>query len=133
TSESGSYLANCRDGHNRTFMPQARRELKEIGWTKSHELAKSVPRDSRGFDGALEAHKGQEMRREDFRREVERVLTRREQDASDLHLFQDVQASTPVIEQAIKDCHSDARVPIDRGLLCGDGFVRIFLGENSLD
>src|SRR5438067_8165816 len=54
--------------------PQARKELKEIGWTKGRELAKLARRDGQDFDCAPWVHKARQMRREDFRREVEREL-----------------------------------------------------------
>ena len=55
--------------------PQARKELKEIGWTKGRELAKLARRDGKRFDCAPWVHKAREMPREDFRREVEKELT----------------------------------------------------------
>jgi hypothetical protein len=36
--------------------PQARRELKEVGWTKGLELAKLARRDGQGFDCATWLH-----------------------------------------------------------------------------
>src|SRR3954453_5426572 len=45
--------------------PQARKELKEIGWTKGRELAKLARRDGQDFDCAPWVHKAREMRRED--------------------------------------------------------------------
>jgi hypothetical protein len=55
--------------------PQARKELKEIGWTKGRELAKLARRDGQDFDCAPWVHKARSMPREDFRREVEKELT----------------------------------------------------------
>ena len=57
--------------------PQARRELKEVGWTKGLELAKLARRDGQQFDCATWLHKAREMPKEDFRREVEKELTGR--------------------------------------------------------
>jgi len=53
--------------------PQARKDLKEVGWTKGLELAKLARRDGQHFDCATWLHKAREMPKEDFRREVERT------------------------------------------------------------
>src|ERR1700727_2117488 len=55
--------------------PQARRELKEVGWTKGLELAKVARRDGQDFDCATWLHKARVLAKEDFRREVEKELT----------------------------------------------------------
>jgi hypothetical protein len=82
--------------------PQARRELKEVGWTKGLELAKIARRDGQHFDCATWLHKAREMPKEDFRREVERELTGKEQEPSDLIYFKLYESQIPVIEQAIE-------------------------------
>ncbi len=41
--------------------PQARKELKEIGWTKGRELAKLARGDGQSFDCAPWVHKAREM------------------------------------------------------------------------
>src|SRR5436190_9801479 len=58
--------------------PQARKELKEIGWTKGRELAKVARRDGPEFDWASWVHKAREMPKEEFKREVQKELTGRE-------------------------------------------------------
>src|SRR6202007_1595079 len=55
--------------------PQARKELKQIGWTKELELAKLARRDRQHFDCATWLHKAREMPKEDFKHEVEKELT----------------------------------------------------------
>jgi hypothetical protein len=50
--------------------PQARKELKEIGWTKGRELAKLARAGGQGFDCAPWVHKARSMPREEFAREV---------------------------------------------------------------
>jgi len=47
---------------------QARRELKEAGWTKGLELAKVARPDGQHFDCATWLHNAREMPKEDFRR-----------------------------------------------------------------
>jgi hypothetical protein len=56
--------------------PQARRELREVGWTKGLELAKIARRDGQHFDRATGLHKARALPKEDFRREVAKELTR---------------------------------------------------------
>jgi hypothetical protein len=82
--------------------PQARKELKEIGWTKGRELAKVARRDGQSFDCAPWVHKARQMHREDFRREVEKELTGRQEEASELIYFKVYKSQEPVIEQAIE-------------------------------
>jgi hypothetical protein len=48
--------------------PQARKELKEVGWTKGLELAKLARRDGQHFDCATWLHKARYMPKEDFKR-----------------------------------------------------------------
>jgi hypothetical protein len=55
--------------------PQARKDLKQVGWTKGLELAKVARRDGQDFDCATWLHKAREMPKEDFKREVEKELT----------------------------------------------------------
>ena len=55
--------------------PQARKELKKVGWAKGIELAKLARRDRQHFDCATWLHKARESSKEDFQRAVERELT----------------------------------------------------------
>src|SRR5499425_2352564 len=55
--------------------PEARRELKSVGWTKGVELAKIARRDRQAFDCATWLHKARELPKEEFKQEVERELT----------------------------------------------------------
>jgi hypothetical protein len=82
--------------------PQARRELKEVGWTKGLELAKLARRDGQRFDCATWLHKARELPKEDFRREVEKELTGKEEEPSELIYFKVYKSQIPVIEQAIE-------------------------------
>src|SRR4029077_1994956 len=58
--------------------PQARRELKEVGWTKGLELAKVARRDGQEFDCATWLHKARSLPKDQFKQEVEKELTGRE-------------------------------------------------------
>ncbi len=82
--------------------PQARKELKEIGWTKGRELVKLARRDGQHFKSAPWVHKARTMPREDFRREVEKELTGKEIEPSELIYFKIYESQIPVIEQAIE-------------------------------
>ena len=81
--------------------PQARKYLKEIGWTKGRELAKVARRDGQDFDCAPWVHKARSMPREDFRRELEKELTGKEEEPSELIYFKVYKTQIPV-EQAIE-------------------------------
>src|SRR5215471_20505783 len=67
--------------------PQARRELKEVGWTKGVELAKLARRDRQNFDCATWLHQAREMHQEDFKQEVEKELTGREAEPWEIIYF----------------------------------------------
>src|ERR1700684_907577 len=63
--------------------PQARRELREVGWTKGLELAKIARRDGQDFDCATWLHKAREMPKEPFKHEVEKELTGQDTEPSE--------------------------------------------------
>jgi hypothetical protein len=73
-----------------------------VGWTKGLELAKIARRDGQDFDCATWLHKARELPKEDFKREVERELTGREEEPSELIYFKVYKSQVPVIEQAIE-------------------------------
>jgi len=79
-----------------------RKDLKEIGWTKGRELAKLARAEGQHFDCAPWVHKARSLPREVFRREVEKELTGREEEASELIYFKVYRSQIPVIEQAIE-------------------------------
>jgi hypothetical protein len=82
--------------------PQARKELKEVGWTKGLELAKIARRDRQGFDCATWLHKAREMPKEEFKQEVEKELTGRETEPWEIIYFKLYKSQLPVVEQAIE-------------------------------
>jgi hypothetical protein len=82
--------------------PQARKELKEVGWTKGVELAKLARRDRQDFDCATWLHKAREMPKEQFKQEVEKELTGKETERSEIIYFKLYKSQIPVIEQAIE-------------------------------
>jgi len=112
--------------------PQARKDLKDIGWTKGRELAKIARRDGQHFDCAPWVHKARLMPREDFRREVEKELTGREEEPSELIYFKVYKSQIPVIEQAIETAALMLGTDKSRGycleMICAD-----FLAGAHLD
>jgi hypothetical protein len=53
----------------------ARKELKQVGWSKAAELAKVARRDGERFDCANWLHKAKEMPTQQFKDEVAREMT----------------------------------------------------------
>jgi len=112
--------------------PQARRELKEVGWTKGLELAKVARRDGQDFDCATWLHKARALPKEDFRRAVEKELTGKETEPSELIYFKVYKSQISVIEQAIETAARMLGTDKSRGycleMICAD-----FLAGAHLD
>src|SRR6476620_4833241 len=82
--------------------PQARKELKDVGWTKGLELAKVARRDGQEFDCATWLHKARSLTKDQFRQEVEKELTGRETEPWEIIYFKLYNTQLPVIEQAME-------------------------------
>jgi len=112
--------------------PQARKELKEVGWTKGLELAKVARRYGKEFDCATWLHKARGMPKDQFRREVEKELTGKETEASELVYFKLYKSQIPVIERAIETAAFMLGSDRSRGycleMICAD-----FLAGANLD
>ena len=112
--------------------PQARRELKEVGWTKGLELAKLARAEGQHFDCATWLHRAREMPKEQFKREVERELTGRETESWEIIYFKLYQSQIPVVEQAIETAALMLGSDKSRGycleMICAD-----FLAGANLD
>ena len=112
--------------------PQARKQLKEVGWTKGLELAKLARRDRQHFDCATWLHRAREMPKEQFKQEVEKELTGRETEPSEIIYFKLYQSQIPVIEQAIETAALMLGSDRSRGycleMICAD-----FLAGANLD
>jgi len=78
-----------------------RKELKQVGWAKAVELVKVARRDQQRFESATWLHKARSMPREEFKAEVERELTGRDTEPSELMYFKVYKSQLPVIEQAL--------------------------------
>jgi hypothetical protein len=82
--------------------PRARRELKEVGWTKGLELAKLARAEGQQFDCATWLHRARQMPKDQFKREVEKELTGRETEPWEIIYFKLYKSQIPVIEQALE-------------------------------
>ncbi len=82
--------------------PQVRRELKQVGWTKGLELAKLARQQGQHFESATWLHKARQMPKAEFQREVEKELTGKDSEPSELIYFKVYKSQIPVIEQAIE-------------------------------
>ena len=82
--------------------PQARKELKKVGWSKGIELAKIARRDRQGFDCATWLHKARELSKEEFKQEVERELTGKITEPWEIVYFKLYQSQIPIIDQALE-------------------------------
>src|SRR3954452_9317570 len=110
-----------------------KRELKQVGWTKGLELAKLARRrDGQEFDCATWLHKARELPKEEFRREVEKELTGRDTEPSEIVYFKLYKSQIPVIEQAIETAALMLGTDKSRGycleMICAD-----FLAGATLD
>ncbi len=82
--------------------PQVRKDLREVGWTKGVELAKLARRQGQQFESATWMHRARQMPKEEFRREVEKELTGKDSEPSELIYFKVYKSQVSVIEQAIE-------------------------------
>jgi hypothetical protein len=112
--------------------PQARKELKEVGWTKGLELAKVARRDGQKFDCATWMHKARSLPKDQFKQEVERELTGRESEPWEIIYFKLYKTQIPIVEQAIETAALMLGTDKSRGycleMICAD-----FLAGASLD
>jgi hypothetical protein len=112
--------------------PQARKQLKELGWAKGLELAKLAKRDRQRFDCATWLHRALEMPKEQFKQEIEKELTGRETEPWEIIYFKLYQSQMPVIERAIETAALMLGSDRSRGycleMICAD-----FLAGANLD
>jgi hypothetical protein len=111
---------------------QARKDLKQVGWTKGLELAKLARAEGKRFDCATWLHKAREMPKEQFKREVEKELTGKETEPWEIIYFKLYKSQIPVIEQAIETAALMLGSDKSRGycleMICAD-----FLAGANLD
>jgi hypothetical protein len=120
---------------NLTRVPK--QQLREIGWTKARELAKVARREGQRFESAPWVHKAQELPKEEFKREVERHLTGRNTEASELLYFRLFKSQLAVIEQAIETASLMLGSDKSRGycleMICADFLAGANLQEGNPD
>ena len=112
--------------------PEVRKGLKEVGWTKGVELAKLARKQGQQFESATWLHNALMMSKEDFKWEVEKELTGKDSEPSELIYFKVYKSQMPVIEQAIEAAALMLGSDKSRGycleMICAD-----FLAGASLD
>jgi hypothetical protein len=113
--------------------PEAKCELKQVGWTKGLELAKSArAKEGQAFDCATWLHKAKVLPKEEFQREVEKELTGKDSEPWEIIYFKLYKSQVPVIEQAIGTAALMLGSEKSRGycleMICAD-----FLAGASLD
>ena len=82
--------------------PEARKQLKEVGWAKGIELVKLARRDRQNFDCATWLHKARQMPKEDFKKAIAKELTGRETEPWEIVYFKLYESQVPVIDRAIE-------------------------------
>jgi hypothetical protein len=112
--------------------PEARKDLKQVGWTKGLELAKLARRHGKDFDCATWMHKARELPKESFKLEVEKDLNGSETEPWEILYFKVYRSQIPVIEQAIETAGMMLGSDKSRGycfeMICAD-----FLAGANLD
>src|SRR5450631_4732116 len=112
--------------------PQVRKDLKQLGWTKGLELAKLARQQGERFESATWLHKARQMPKAEFQREVEKELTGKDSEPSELIYFKVYRSQIPVIEQAIETAALMLGTDKSRGycleMICAD-----FLAGAHLD
>jgi hypothetical protein len=101
-----------------------KKELPEIGWAKAVELVKVARSDRRKFDCATWLHKAQSMPKEQFRHEVEKHVTGKDSEPSDIIYFKLYKSQVPIVERAIETAALMVGSDRSRGycleLICAD-------------
>src|SRR5881409_1432906 len=112
--------------------PEARRELKQVGWTKGLELAKLARAAGQEFDCATWLHKARSLPKDQFKREVEKELTGQESEPWEIIYFKLYKTQIPIVEQAIETAALMLGTDKSRGycleMICAD-----FLAGANLD
>jgi hypothetical protein len=100
--------------------PQVRRDLKQLEWTKSVELANLAHHQGQHLKSATWLHKVRQMPKAEFQRKVAKELTGKDREPSELIYFKVYRSQIPVIEQAIETAALLAEVRQVSWLLPGD-------------
>jgi len=82
--------------------PQVRHELKQVGWTKAAEMTKVARSDGKDFDCAAWMHKARSLPRDEFKHEVDKHLTGKDSEPTEIIYFKLYRSQIPIIEQALE-------------------------------
>jgi hypothetical protein len=94
-------------------------------WTTGLELAKLARNQGQRFESATRLHKARQMHKAEFQQAVEKELTGKDSEPSELIYFKVYKSQIPVIEQASEVAGLDARLRQVPGLLPGDDLCRL--------
>ncbi len=106
-----------------------------MGWSKGLELAKLAGQQGQRFESATWLHKARHMPKAEFQREVEKELTGKDSEPSELIYFKVYKCQIPVIEQAIETAALMLGSDKSRGycleMICADFLAGACLDGNN--
>lgn len=115
--------------------PPVRKNLKLIGWSKAAELVKVARSDGKRFESATWLHRAQELPKEQFKHEVEKHLTGKDTEPTELIYFKLYRSQLPVVEQAIETAGLMLGTDRSRGycleMICADFLAGAHLQEDG--
>jgi hypothetical protein len=79
-----------------------KRRLREAGWTKARKVVKVARRDGTEFDCAPWVRKANELPKEEFKRDVDRYLIRKETEPWKIIYFKRYKSQLLVVESALE-------------------------------
>src|SRR5579862_7629157 len=82
--------------------PQIRKELKQVGWAKAAELSKVARSDGKAFESAIWLHRARELPQQQFKHEVEKHLTGKDSEPTEIVYFKLYKSQISIVEQAIE-------------------------------
>jgi hypothetical protein len=115
--------------------PQVKKELHQVGWTKGLELAKLARKQGQQFESATWLHKARQMPKGEFKRAVEKEMTGKDSEPSELIYFKVYKSQIPVIERAIETAALMLGSDKSRGycleMICADFLAGANLEDNN--
>jgi len=117
--------------------PEAKKELKQVGWTKGLELAKVARRHGKDFDCATWLQKARELPKEFFKHEVEKDLNGSDSEPWEIIYFKIYKSQIQVIEQALETAALMLGTDKSRGycleMICADFLAGVNLENGNPD
>ena len=112
-------------------------DLQQVGWAKATELAKVARRDGQRFDCATWLHRARELPKEQFKREVSKHLTGKDEEPWEILYFKAYKSQLPVIEQALEAAALMLGSDRSRGycleMICADFLAGVSLETGNQD